>query len=361
MHIRKLKLNKRSYDIIVGSDLFIRLSRYIKSLKIGDSAYIITNSFLKAKYGPTLTRAFKNAGFSIRIRTVADSETSKSIHCASKIINDLALFDKKRRIFIVAFGGGVVGDLSGFVASIYKRGVPYFQIPTTLLAQVDSSIGGKTGVDLTRGKNLVGTFYQPRAVFCDIALLKSLGIRQMKSGLAEVIKYGIIRDPKLFRYLEKNYKKIIAFDNRALEFIVERSSSIKAQVVQKDEREEKGIRTVLNFGHTFAHAIECAGNFKAYNHGEAVAIGMVAAADMSVALGLTKEDNLNRISSLIEAVGLSAKVKGLSIKKIIDAHYHDKKFIGAKNKFVLIRGIGKTVLRTNVPLALIRSVISRRM
>jgi len=361
MHIRKLKLNKRSYDIITGTNLFEKAARYIRILNTGNSAYIITNLMLKAKYGDSLLRAFKSAGFQVKFKTIADSEESKSIRSASSVINDLASFDRRKRVFIVAFGGGVVGDLSGFVASIYKRGIPYFQIPTTLLAQVDSSIGGKTGVDLERGKNLVGTFYQPRAVFCDMALLRSLNKRQIKSGLAEVIKYGVIKDPKLFKYLEKNYRKIIALNPKVLEFIVEKSSGIKALIVQKDEREEKGIRTVLNFGHTFGHAIECAGNFKSYNHGEAVAIGMIAAADLSVALGLAGEDTLKRIVALIHSVGLPVKIKGLPVSRIIDAHYQDKKFIGSRNKFVLIKGIGRTAIKENISLSLIKKDISNRI
>lgn len=360
MRVRKLKLNNRSYDIIVGANLFDKIARYMRAFNVGDSAYIITNPPLKSRYGAAISGALKRSGLGMRFRTVADSEKSKSVRAASAVINDLARFDKRRRVFIVAFGGGVVGDLAGFVASIYKRGIPYFQVPTTLLAQVDSAIGGKTGVDLTQGKNLVGTFYQPRAVFCDISLLRTLDNRQIKSGLAEVIKYGIIKDPKLFAYLEKNYRKVLALDKAALEFIVEKSTGIKAKIVQQDVREEKGIRTILNFGHTIGHAIEAAGGFKSYNHGEAIAVGMLAATDLSAELGLIKADTAERIEGLISGVGLPTRVKGVPLARIIRAHYHDKKFIGKKNRFVLIKGIGRPTVKENIPLAAIRAAVAGR-
>jgi 3-dehydroquinate synthase len=280
---------------------------------------------------------------------------------ASSIIKDIARYDKKKQIFVIAFGGGVIGDLAGFVASIYKRGIPYIQIPTTLLAQVDSSIGGKTAVDLTEGKNLVGAFYQPRLVFIDIKVLKTLGLRQVRAGLAEIIKYGIIKDRKLFLYLERNYKNILALKPKNLEFIVSRCVDIKSKVIQRDEREEKGLRTILNFGHTIGHALEIAGDFKKYNHGEAVALGMLVAADMSKKLKLITNEISQRIEKLIAAMGLPIKIEKIPIGDIIKAHYRDKKFIGPKNRFVLIKNIGQTLILENIPLEIIRESLARRI
>ncbi len=296
----KLKLKKQSYDIVIGAGTLGLLGKYLKKLDIGRDAYIITNAFLKNKYGSELKRGLLKSGFTVKFRTVPDTEKSKSIETAASLIKDITAYDKKKKIFIIAFGGGVVGDLAGFTASIYRRGIPYIQVPTTLLAQVDSSIGGKTAVDLSQGKNLVGAFYQPRLVFADTTLLKSLDNRQVRAGLAEVIKYGVIKDIRLFKFMEDNHKDILSLKPRALEFIITRCGKIKADVVSLDEKEEKGIRTILNFGHTIGHAIEAASGFKGYNHGEAIALGMLAASDISVKLGLTNNTTAQRIENLIK-------------------------------------------------------------
>jgi len=361
MHIIKVNLKKRSYDIVVGTNIIGSLGRHIRKINIGHDAYVITNAAIRNKYGKALCNCLKEEGFEVKFKLVPDSEKSKSIELAYGIIRDITLFDQKKRIFIVAFGGGVIGDLAGFIASIYKRGIPYIQVPTTLLAQVDSGIGGKTAVDLAQGKNLVGTFYQPRLVFSDVKILKTLSLRQIKSGLAEVIKYGIIRDPQLFLYLERCYPDILSLKESALEFMVMRCSGIKAKIVQQDEREEKGIRTVLNFGHTIGHAIEAAGNYKRYNHGEAIALGILVAADLSQRLGFVSGKTVNRIENIVQAVGLPTRINKLSLQAIIKAHYRDKKFIGQKNRFVLIRDIGRTQIQENIPLNLIKAVLKERI
>lgn len=361
MKIIKLNLKRRSYNIIVGSNIIKSLSKYIRKLNLGFDAYVISNAAIKNKYGRLLNETLRHAGFDIRFKLIPDTEKSKSIEMASLIIKDIMHYDKRKRIFIIAFGGGVIGDLSGFIASIYKRGIPYIQVPTTLLAQVDSSIGGKTAVDLAQGKNLVGTFYQPRFVFSDVNILKTLALRQVQSGLAEIIKYGIIKDPLLFVYLEKKYKDILALKEPVLEFIVIRCSYIKAKIIQQDEREEKGIRTILNFGHTVGHAIEAAARFKRYNHGEAIALGMLVACDISNKLGLLNNSISLRIENLIDAVGLPTKIRKISIPDIIKAHYRDKKFVGYKNKFVLIEDIGKTKIVKDIPLKIIKEVLHKRI
>ena len=359
--IIKLNLKKRSYDIIVGRHILSRLPAFIKTLKVGRDAYIITNPLIAKKCAGELKRALKKSGLDFKIKTVADSETSKSLKTAGTIIEDILEWDKKKQIFIIALGGGVVGDLSGFVASIYKRGTPYIQIPTTLLAQVDSSIGGKTAVDLAQGKNLVGTFYQPRLVLSDVEILKSLRLREVRSGLAEVIKYGVIKDPYLFSYLENKYKEILKLKSSALEFIVERSSLIKVKIVQQDEREEKGIRTILNFGHTIGHSLETASGYQAYTHGEAIALGMLVACDISQRIRILNNRAANRIEKLIRDIGLPDQIRAVSLKNIIKAHHYDKKFKGAKNKFVLIEDIGKTRIVENIPQKVIKEALAARL
>jgi 3-dehydroquinate synthase len=361
MKIIKLKLKNRSYKIIIGNNIIKRLAGFLSRLDIGRDAYIITPPVIRKKYGDVLKRPLKKGGFSVRFKVVPGLESSKSLKYVSSILQDLACYDKKRRVFIIALAGGVIGDLAGFVASIYKRGIPYIQVPTTLLAQVDSSIGGKTAVDLAQGKNLVGAFYQPKLVYSDIKLLKTLSDRQLRSGLAEVIKYGVIKDKNLFSYLEKNYKDILNQKPAALEHIIRRSSEIKARIVEVDEREEKGIRTVLNFGHTVGHAIEAAAGFKLYNHGESIALGMLAAVDISRRLKLIDDAVGQRIEGLIKDAGLPTRISRISLNAIINAHYRDKKFIGARNRFVLTGGLGKTKIVENIPLKIIREAIGRRI
>ncbi len=356
----KVNLKKRSYKIIIGNGILEEIGTYLKRLKLGSDAYIITNLVIKNAHGGKLKNSLSRAGFNYKFKLIPDSEKSKSLKTAYSVIEDLAGYDKKKKVFIIAFGGGVVGDLAGFIAAIYKRGIAYVQVPTTLLAQVDSSIGGKTAVDLGLGKNLAGAFYQPKLVFSDTAILKTLDVRQILSGLAEIIKYGIIKDPGLFCYLENNYRKIISGDIRSRESIIRRSSSIKAKIVQLDEREEKGLRTILNFGHTIGHAIEAAGGYKRYNHGQAIALGMLVALDIGRAMGHTDKNTQERIEKLIRAVGLPTRIKKVSLAGIIKAHYFDKKFSGAKNKFVIAEKIGRVRIEESIPLSMIQAAIKNR-
>lgn len=359
MRIIKVKLKKRSYEIAVGSGIIGRLGRYLKKLNLGSDAYVITNAPIKKRYGAGLEGILKESGFSVKYALIPDTERSKSIERSAIVVQDIAAYDHKKRLFIVAFGGGVVGDLAGFVASIYKRGISFVQIPTTLLAQVDSAIGGKTAVDLSQGKNLVGAIYQPRLVFSEVKYLASLGGRELRSGIAEVIKYALIKDSRLFAYLEKNLKNIFHFNPAALRYIVERSSQIKAGIVSRDEKEERGLRTLLNFGHTIGHAIETAGNYLRYAHGEAIALGMIAASDISREMGLIDSLLFKRIESLITKAGLPVRLKKVSLGAIIQAHYRDKKFKGESNRFVLLEGIGKAKVKQNIPAKVIRQVLER--
>jgi len=356
----KLKLGMRSYDILVGRGIINSLGAHVKRLKLGEDAFIISNKTIYKKYGSLVAGALRKKGIPFKFALVPDSEKSKSLKTAYSVIRRISTFDKKKRVFVIAFGGGVIGDLAGFVASVYKRGVPYIQIPTTLLAQVDSSIGGKTGVDLDQGKNLLGAFYQPKLVLSDLDLIQSLKRRQIRSALAEIIKYSLIKDARLFGYLENRYRNLIRCDRKALESVITRCCQIKAKVVGEDERERKGIRTILNFGHTLGHAIETAGGYRLYNHGEGVSLGMLLACDISLKLKLIRKDKILRIEKLIRETGLPTKIRKVSIERIIKSHYRDKKFIGTRNRFVLIRDIGKVTIRENIPFKMIKDALKER-
>ncbi len=354
----RVRLKERSYDIFIGSNILRSAAKFLRGL--GNDAYIITNAYIKHKYGGQLAKGLSDRGFSAIFKTVADSEESKSLDSFSAVINDLARYDRQKQVFIIAFGGGVIGDLAGFIASVYRRGVPYVQIPTTLLSQIDSSIGGKTAIDLRAGKNLVGAFYQPKAVFSDTSLLASLPAKQVSSGLAEAIKYGLIKDPGIFVFLERRLKKNFKLLPADLERIVGSCSKIKADIVSRDEREERGLRTILNFGHTIGHALEAAGNYRGYNHGESVALGMLVACDISRSMGLLENTHHQRIEALIGLAGLPTRIQRLSLERIMSAHYKDKKFVGKTNKFVLISGIGKTKILQNIPLSMIEFCLRAR-
>ena len=357
-----VNLKERSYDIFIGFNQFRSLGSLIKKLELGTHAVIITNPKIKKLYQTKLTSSLKKNNIKTTYIQVPDSEKSKSLKYLNSSISKIVKLDLKTKLFIITLGGGVVGDLGGFIAAVYKRGVPYIQIPTSLLAQVDSSIGGKVAVDLPQGKNLVGAFYQPKMVFCDSSLLETLSLRQLKTGLAEIIKYGIIADKQLFKFLEHNYHKIFKLDKNALNYIITQSATIKAKVVSLDEREKKGIRTILNYGHTIGHAIETACGYEAnYTHGEAISIGMVCAAEIAHRLKLCSLKTLGRIESMIAIAGLPIHIKNVSLSKIMKTYLHDKKFINGKNRFVLPVEIGKVEVHEDIPENLIKKVISERI
>jgi len=355
-------LGPRSYDIMIGYKIIDNLGGILEKLNIGQDAVIVTNNTIHHLHGGHLQSVLSRRGYSTRFELVPDSEKSKSHKVCFNLIEKIAAYDVKKKIFIIALGGGVIGDLAGFIASVYKRGIPYIQIPTTFLAQVDSGIGGKTGIDLAFGKNLVGSFYQPRMVLSDISFLRTLSLKQIRNGLAEVIKYGIIKDRKLFEYVEKNYKDILNLNISALEKIVYACSKIKAQVVELDETDKTGKRAILNLGHTIGHAIEAAAGFTSeYSHGEAVAIGTACAADISVKLKLLSAVEAKRIENLFKKTGLPAYCAGLRLEDIISAQSRDKKFIHGKNRFVLALNIGRAVLKEDIPIKLIEDVIKKRI
>jgi len=278
-----VRLQERSYRILVGRSLLSQLGAQCRRLKLGQRGVIVTDDRVGPRYARTVQDALKAYGFKVERITIPHGETSKQWRVVQDCYNQLAAARLERGSFVVALGGGVVGDLAGFVAATYLRGVDFVQIPTTLLAQVDSSVGGKVGINLKAGKNLVGAFYQPKLVLCDLDTLKSLPKREFRAGMAEVIKYGIIWDAKLFQILETQIKGILKLDLSLLEQVVARCCQIKAKVVGQDEK-EGGLRAILNYGHTIGHAIEAITRYGTYLHGEAISVGQVAAGHLSEAL-----------------------------------------------------------------------------
>jgi len=359
MRIVPVSLGSRSYQIKVNSGLLARLGAECAALKLGQRCAVVTDTNVGKKFAKAALKSLSASGFEPVLVTIPAGEKSKSLSVVEKCFDTLAKHRLERKSFIVALGGGVVGDLAGFVAASYLRGIPFVQVPTTLLAQVDSSVGGKTGVNLKTGYNLVGSFYQPRLVLCDLDTLKTLPRREYISGLAEVIKYGIIYDEVLFAQLERNLPKLLAREEKTLRDVVARCCEIKADVVGQDET-ESGLRAILNFGHTIGHAIENSAGYGKFLHGEAIAIGQVAAAKLSQkVLGLPSGD-VARIEKLFAHAGLPVKLKlgAAQKKKLFAAMMLDKKASGGEVKFVLAKKIGKVVWGQKVPQGLIEEVIS---
>lgn len=357
-----VNLKRRSYRILIGEDILGKTGDFLKKFEIGTDAFIITNSVIKRLYHKTLENSLKKNGFRPIYEIIPDTEKSKSQKQFLKSANRLGKKDRGGRCFIIAFGGGVVGDLSGYIAAVYRRGIPYIQIPTTLLGQVDSAIGGKTGIDLDAGKNLIGTFYQPKLVICDISILRSLSVQQVRYGMAEVIKYGVIANGRLFEYLENNYESILKLETGPLEKIITECAAIKARVVEEDEFEIKKKRCILNYGHTIGHAIEAASGYsKRYSHGEAIAIGMLCAAEIALKMGIINIKDVIRIEDMIFKVGLPTTASGVSISKILSAYWHDKKFVHGKSRFVLPRTIGNVGIFEDISVNIVKDVLKKRI
>jgi 3-dehydroquinate synthase len=358
MRIVNVPLGNRSYQIKVGSRLLATLGAECKKLKLGARCAVITDSQVTQHHAAPTLKSLKSAGFDPVLITVPAGEKSKRLAVVEQCHDQLATHRLERKSFIVALGGGVVGDLAGFVAATYLRGVPFVQVPTSLLAQVDSSVGGKTGVNLQAGKNLVGAFYQPRLVLCDLDALKTLPEREYVSGLAEVIKYGIIYDAKLFGQLAKNAARLLRRDPSTLAAVIARCCEIKADVVGQDET-ESGLRAILNFGHTIGHAIENSSGYGKYLHGEAIAIGQAAAARLSRDVLGFSETEVDRIEQLFLQCRLPIRIKlnAASREKILTAMKLDKKVSGGEIKFVLARQIGQVEWGKNVSTAAINQIL----
>jgi 3-dehydroquinate synthase len=356
----KVPLGQRSYDIKIGSGLLGRLGHECARLQLGKRCAVVSDENVAPCYGRAVHQALAQAGFDPILLTVPAGETSKSLKTVEACYDQLAEQRLERKSFLVALGGGVVGDLTGFLAATYLRGIPFVQVPTTLLAQVDSSVGGKVGVNLKAGKNLVGSFYQPRLVLCDIETLTTLPRREFSAGLAEVIKYGIIYDAPLFKRLESDLPKLLKRDPKTLATVIARCCQIKAEVVRQDET-EGGLRAILNFGHTIGHGLEAISHYGKYLHGEAIAIGQVAAARLSVRLLGFPEADVKRIATLFTRAGLATEVKLSAPQraKLLAAMQLDKKVNSGEIKFVLAKRIGKVQSGQKVSAALLTETLSR--
>ena len=351
----KVRLDRNSYEIHIGSGVLAHSGRQLKEIRFTGKLIIITNPIVERLYGDGLRQELTGQGFEVTIMPVPDGEEQKSLETAGRLYYELSKFYAERTTPLLALGGGVIGDLAGFVAATYLRGVPLIQMPTTLLAQVDSSIGGKVAVNHGQLKNKIGVFYQPGFVISDIGTLRTLPQKEVTNGLAEVIKYAVIEDNGLFTYLESNLDGIKSLDSRVLEEVVFRSARIKAEIVEKDEK-DLGLRSVLNYGHTIGHAIESASDFK-LGHGEAVAIGMLAAARISNKLGIFDKNELLRLRGVIKSAGLPIEVPSLELEKLIQAIKHDKKILRGRIRFVLPKAIGSVFITDEVSLSLVKEIL----
>lgn len=354
----KVSLGQRSYRIQIGAGLLPRLGPECARLQLGTRCAIITDTNVGRKFAKPAYDSLVRAGFEPSLVVVPAGETAKSLRSVQTCYDRLASHRLERRSFIVALGGGVVGDLAGFVAATYLRGVAFVQVPTTLLAQVDSSVGGKVGVNLKAGKNLVGAFHQPKLVLCDLDTLTTLPERELRAGLAEIIKYGIISDRNLFVRLERDLPKLLAREPKTLAAVVARCCEIKAGVVGQDET-EGGLRAILNFGHTVGHALEAISRYGKYLHGEAIAIGQVAAAKLSQDLVGLPANEAQRIEALFQRAGLPTSVRLNSPQQanLLAAMKLDKKVHGGEIKFVLAKRLGEVVWGQRVPEGLIQRIL----
>lgn len=340
-------LGDRSYPIFIEEGCLDKVGTDLAKRNIAKFYCIIADDRVAGLYGKRLLDSLAEAGIKAELISFPEGESSKTLQTVADLASRLADKGMGRRDALIALGGGVTGDLTGFLAATYMRGVPFVQIPTTLLAQVDSSVGGKTGVDIPEGKNLVGAFYQPKAVYIDSAVLKTLTREQLLSGLAEVIKYGVIRDHEFLNFLDKNHRKILDLDSDIIGMVIKTCCRIKAEVVEADER-EADLRRILNFGHTIGHAVEAASNFSIL-HGQAVAIGMVAVTRISVAKGVLMKEEAEWITRIIEKFGLPTKIPPeLDRKKITTYLATDKKVVGGRVFYVLPTSVDRIIITDEV-------------
>lgn len=335
-------LGSRSYQIAVGSGLLKQLGALCDELLLSRRVMIVTNPAVGRLYGAKAAASLRRAGFQVETTEIPAGERAKSLRQAAGLYQAFLHNRMDRRSAVVALGGGVIGDLAGYAAATFLRGLPLVQVPTTLLAQVDSSVGGKVAVNLPAGKNLVGAFYQPSLVVADVLTLQSLPPRQMRAGLAEVVKYGMIVDRELFAYVETHLDSILRAEEEPLAHLVTRSCAIKAQVVEQDEREE-GMRAILNFGHTVGHALETAAGYQRLLHGEAIAIGMMVAIMLSVKRGLCEREELDRLRTLLIRIGLPIRAS-VNPSSLLQTIRYDKKVRNRMIYFVLTKGIGHAML-----------------
>src|SRR5215471_2926155 len=344
-----VRVAQTSYDILVGAGVFGNLEHHLEAAGLKPPFFVISQPRIFRAIGRPLKKKFP-------VALIPDGERAKTLTTVSRLLDRMVQLKFTRQATVIAVGGGVVGDVAGFVASIYMRGIPVVQIPTTLLAQVDSSIGGKTGVNHRAGKNLIGTFYQPRLVLSDPLVLKTLPEREYTSGLYEALKYGIIRDAELFEDFERKTAPLIERDPEAVERLVARCAAVKADVVMSDEN-ERDVRRILNFGHTVGHGLEAAARYKRIKHGEAVGYGMIAATRIGTALKKIKDRDRTRIEQAINSIGRLPSLDGLQSQDVLNALQHDKKIRDGAIHFVLPRAIGRVEITPDVPSRLVRDVV----
>jgi 3-dehydroquinate synthase len=344
-----VSLGDRSYEIAVGHGIIGTIGEEMVRLKFGPKMMLITSHTVWPLYGKTVHESLTKRGFNVATYLLNDDEEAKSLQTVTAVIDDLLENGLDRSSAIVAVGGGVVGDIAGFAAATYMRGIPYVQVPTTLLAQIDSSIGGKTGVNRPKAKNLVGAFHQPKLVWSDVSTLATLPEREFRSGMTEAIKYSIIADPSLSELLTANAGTQPKISSDVLVEIVSRCCSIKAGIVEKDEKEH-GIRSILNYGHTVGHALESLTEYTAYTHGEAIAIGMIAAARISRDIGATGPETVAQHESMIRAFGLPDEFpRSISPASILKQIGADKKRMAGRARWILARRIGEVFVTSDVP------------
>ncbi|MGA2798286.1 MAG: 3-dehydroquinate synthase [Thermoguttaceae bacterium] len=343
-----VNLTGRSYDIHIGADNLAELGKFVIERGRATHAVVITDDNVQELHAIKATESLVNEGIDTDMISIQPGEPSKSVELASGLWQGLLELGADRKSIVVAVGGGVVGDLAGFVAATYARGLRFFQVATSLVAQVDSSVGGKVGINLPEAKNMVGSFYQPVGVFIDAATLDTLPIKEYRSGLAEVVKYGVILDAEFFAYLEANAQAVNQKNRDVLVEVIARCCRLKAGIVEKDEFEESGLRAVLNYGHTFAHAFESLSGYGNLLHGEAVAIGMCCAARLAEILGRVDKKFVQRQYKLLETLELPVNTPPLDPDKILSAMMHDKKVQHGKLRFVLPSRLGSVELVDDV-------------
>ncbi len=351
-------LGERSYDITIANGSLKdagELSRTALGAKTQKLA-LISNPQVHARYGKIVEKSLKKAAFATHTHLIGDGERAKSLKTAEAAWSFLIANRFERGDAIVALGGGVVGDLAGFVAACFQRGIPFVQIPTTLLAQIDSSVGGKTAVNHPLGKNLIGAFHQPKTVIIDPSVLRTLPPRELSAGMYEALKYGVIGDRALFDFIRDNQAKAEAFDSEVLTHIIRRSCEIKAEVVTTDER-ESGLRKILNYGHTIGHALEAVTNYRRLKHGEAVGYGMKAAANIALKAGLLTKDERQAIDIGVNALGRLPRIQDLQVPDILTAMTLDKKASQGKVPLILPTTIGKVIVRADIPPAVVRAAV----
>jgi len=343
-----VKTATQTYPIFVGRGLLDKLGEKLKQTGLSGTVTIISDEIVFSIYGRKVKEILEDAGFAVNSFVVPSGEATKNINSAIKIYDSLVEHRVERDDILIALGGGMVGDLAGFVAATFLRGMPWIQIPTSLVAMVDASIGGKVGVNHPQGKNLIGAFYQPSFVLADVQTLGSLPQRELTSGWAEVIKYGLILDKGFFEFLETNADKLVKLEPNIVTEAVARSAAIKAQVVSQDEKEREGKRTILNYGHTTAHGLETVTQYKRFLHGEAVAIGMMGAAKLSQRLGLLSSDVVKKQQFLLERFDLPVSFSEIDLTDVTRAMELDKKTREKAVRWVLLEDIGKVVIRSDV-------------